>query len=131
MRIKRLRLAMLALVTAGCARSDPPAPVSARPAARPYLNMPADEHGAIPTLLSETGAFIDTRALTPNPALLPYDLNVPFWSDGADKRRWIALPQGEPIHFATTGEWGLPARHRVREALRAPGSAPRNAPARS
>ena len=28
------------------------------------------------------------------PGLIPYDLNAPFWSDGAAKRRWISVPHG-------------------------------------
>ncbi len=76
--------------------------------------MPDDPHGAIPKLLSETGAFADLRNLTPNPRLIPYDLNVPFWSDGAEKARWIAPPYRdgtlpEKIDFAATGEWKFPA----------------------
>ena len=39
---------------------------------------------------------------------MPYDLNVPFWSDGAEKSRWICLPPGELISFSTNGEWGFP-----------------------
>jgi chitobiase/beta-hexosaminidase-like protein len=34
---------------------------------------------------------------------------VSFWSDGAAKKRWIALPPGERISFAPTGPWRFPA----------------------
>src|SRR5689334_4891427 len=71
-----------------------------RPAGRAYLNMPPTPQGTVPALLSQTGAFEDVRALKPVPGLLSYDLNVPFWSDGAEKRRWIAIPPGEKIDFA-------------------------------
>ncbi len=46
--------------------------------------------------------------LAPAAALLPYDLIVPFWSDGAAKTRWISVPGGEKIKFAATGEWSFP-----------------------
>jgi uncharacterized repeat protein (TIGR03806 family) len=75
--------------------------------------MPTGEGAALPRLLSETGAFRDARALVPVDGLIPYDLNVSFWSDGATKTRWISVPnqKGAPataIHFSPTGEWGFP-----------------------
>jgi mono/diheme cytochrome c family protein len=69
-----------------------------------------------PSLLSQTGAFIDTTNLVPNPALLPYTVNSPLWSDGAEKTRWLAVPNngapytsGEQISFVSTGEWVFPS----------------------
>ncbi|MEO0446802.1 MAG: PQQ-dependent sugar dehydrogenase, partial [Verrucomicrobiota bacterium] len=38
----------------------------------------------IPSLLSETGLFTDTAALTPSPGVLPYEINAPPWQDGAE-----------------------------------------------
>lgn len=67
-----------------------------------------DAAAAFPTLLSETGLFTDTAALVPNPGLLPYDVNVELWSDGARKQRWLALPRGKTIDFATEGAWTFP-----------------------
>src|SRR4051794_41256274 len=75
-------------------REDRPQGLRQRPAAKAYLGLPADGQARPPALLSQTGAFEDTRALTPSPALIPYDVIVPFWSDGAEKKRWIALPGG-------------------------------------
>jgi uncharacterized repeat protein (TIGR03806 family) len=72
------------------------------------LRMPANENGGIPKLLSQTGAFRDVATLTPADTLVPYDLNVPFWSDGAEKTRWACVPPGEVIHFTPTGEWSFP-----------------------
>jgi uncharacterized repeat protein (TIGR03806 family) len=43
----------------------------------------------------------------PDDALIPYDLIVPFWSDGAAKLRWVSVPI-EKIKFAPTGEWIFP-----------------------
>jgi uncharacterized repeat protein (TIGR03806 family) len=70
--------------------------------------MPQSADGKIPQLLSQTGAFTDTAKRIPAEGLIPYGLNVPFWSDGADKSRWMALPAGK-IGFAATGEWQFPA----------------------
>jgi uncharacterized repeat protein (TIGR03806 family) len=77
-----------------------------KPAA--YLHMPDRADGPLPALLSETGAFKDTRQLIPTDGLLPYELNVSFWSDGAHKQRWMSLPDAR-IGFATRGEWTFPA----------------------
>ena len=63
----------------------------------------------VPATLSATGLFQNTRALTPAPRLFAYEINAPFWSDHADKRRWIALPAGARIGFAERGDWSLPA----------------------
>jgi len=74
-----------------------------------YLSMPPDASGALPALLSQTGAFADTARLVPNDALIPYDLVVPFWSDGAEKIRYVTVPQDQHIKFAPAGEWSFPA----------------------
>jgi uncharacterized repeat protein (TIGR03806 family) len=73
------------------------------------MRMPPNTNGLIPRLLSQTGAFHDVASLEPADFLLPYDLNVPFWSDGAEKARWVYVPPGGIIHFSPTGEWGFPA----------------------
>lgn len=61
-----------------------------------------------PTLLSETGLFSDTAALTPAEGLIPYAPTVELWSDGAAKRRWLVLPEGGTIGFAEDGPWSFP-----------------------
>lgn len=64
---------------------------------------------ALPADLADTGAFADLPTLTPFPGIVPYDLNVPFWSDGAIKSRWFSLPSTN-LHMAFTadGLWGFP-----------------------
>ncbi len=76
-------------------------------ATRPYLHLPQTADGHIPALLSETGVFADVRALTPAPGLLPFELVLPFWSDGAVKTRMAAIPEGK-VRFSPTGEWKFP-----------------------
>jgi uncharacterized repeat protein (TIGR03806 family) len=61
------------------------------------------------TRLSDTGLFLDLGALEPAPGLIAYDVNVPQSADGAEMRRWIALPDGAEIEFAATGPWRFPA----------------------
>jgi hypothetical protein len=86
--------------------------LDSRPAAKAFLEMPETDRGDPPRLLSQTGAFKNTRDLTPANNLIPYDLNVAFYSDGAAKLRWLSIPQGNPsdsrIRFAPTGDWEFP-----------------------
>src|SRR5580692_6582731 len=82
--------------------------LSQRVETAPYLKMPERANGNIPALLSQTGVFSNTPARIVNPGLIPYDLNAAFWSDGAEKSRWIAVPRGQ-IAFSPTGEWRFPA----------------------
>lgn len=82
--------------------------LNSRPQAKAYLLMPERENGALPPLLSQTGAFKDTHSLTPGDSLIPYDINVAFWSDGAGKMRWVEVPDGQKIKFAPAGEWVFP-----------------------
>jgi uncharacterized repeat protein (TIGR03806 family) len=81
--------------------------LTARNAPHAYLHMPRLASGQFPALLSQTGAFNDARNLIPSDGLIPYDLVVAFWSDGAVKSRWAAVPSGQ-IRFAPTGEWSFP-----------------------
>lgn len=61
----------------------------------------------IPQLLSETGAFEDLRTLTPAPGVLPYEIRSPLWSDGADKQRWVSVPDNRPIDYDRKGPWSF------------------------
>jgi uncharacterized repeat protein (TIGR03806 family) len=71
------------------------------------LNIPADP-ADLPMLLSQTGAFRSLTDLRSSRGLVAYDVNSPLWSDGASKRRWMALPGAERITFSPTGEWRFP-----------------------
>jgi len=82
-----------------------------------YLNgnLPSTTTGTPPQLLSQTGAFSSLINLTPAPGVIPYDMIQPFWSDGADKSRWMAIPNNgshntnaERIQFSADGDWVFP-----------------------
>jgi uncharacterized repeat protein (TIGR03806 family) len=62
----------------------------------------------MPATLSATGLFTDTAALTPAPFLVDYSVNAPFWSDGAVKRRWFVLPDGQNVTFSANDNWSFP-----------------------
>jgi uncharacterized repeat protein (TIGR03806 family) len=48
--------------------------------------------------LAATGCIDVANPKKAAPSLVPYDVNSPLWSDGADKRRFLALPDGALIH---------------------------------
>ncbi|MHA7838045.1 MAG: PQQ-dependent sugar dehydrogenase [bacterium] len=80
-----------------------------------------------PELLSQTGLFVDTASLSPAAGLIEYEVTTPLWSDGAAKRRWMALPDGGKITFRSEDHWEFPigtvfVKH---FELEQPGSPPR------
>jgi hypothetical protein len=58
--------------------------------------------------LSETGLYADIRADALAPGVLPYRPQFELWSDGASKRRWIALPPGSRIDTRDMDNWQFP-----------------------
>ena len=62
----------------------------------------------LPATLGATGFFSDLATLTPSNRLLPYDVNAPFWSDRAVKKRFAAIPTNTTIGFQPTGDWSFP-----------------------
>ena len=68
-----------------------------------------------PQYLSQTGLFQNLQSLSPAQGVIPYDINEPFWSDGALKYRFIAIPNdgnpdndNERISFSEEGQWEVP-----------------------
>ena len=64
----------------------------------------------LPALLSQTGAFSNLSTLAPQPGVVAYDVNLPFWSDHAEKRRWFSIPDTtKDMQWATDANWQFPA----------------------
>jgi uncharacterized repeat protein (TIGR03806 family) len=108
-----LLMAALPLAALAIPSAQPAGGLAPRPQSKPYLLMPERAGGALPPLLSQTGAFADVRSLTPVESLIAYDIIVPFWSDGASKSRWMAAPNDascpmSKIEFRAAGEWRFP-----------------------
>jgi uncharacterized repeat protein (TIGR03806 family) len=61
-----------------------------------------------PDLLSETGCVNPADPRLPAAGLVPYTINAPFWSDGADKARYLAVPDGTRIGLADDGDFLFP-----------------------
>ncbi len=65
--------------------------------------------GVFPTSLSATGLFADLTDLSPGPGLVPYQVNLPFWSDHAIKSRWFVVPNGSSqFTWSEENPWTLP-----------------------
>ncbi|MBB5352164.1 glucose/arabinose dehydrogenase/regulation of enolase protein 1 (concanavalin A-like superfamily)/mono/diheme cytochrome c family protein [Haloferula luteola] len=73
------------------------------------LDRGATEPGEpLPATLSATGIFQNLTTLEPGDQLIPYEINAPFWSDGAVKTRFAMIPAGTTVGFHATGGWDFP-----------------------
>lgn len=86
---------------AGCGISDcPPVSVAAV--------------GHLPPVLSKTGLFAEADATTVlgersiAAGVQAYAPRFELWADGADKRRWLALPEGTKIDTSDMNDWRFP-----------------------
>jgi len=62
----------------------------------------------VPTSLAATGCVDAADPTKPAAGLIPYRLNAPFWSDGAVKDRWMALPDGQSLTLDADGDVVFP-----------------------
>ncbi len=66
--------------------------------------------GNIPAKLSASGLYTDIAERRVAAGIIPYSINAPLWSDGAEKERFIALPGRTQIDFARDSAWTFPAQ---------------------
>lgn len=66
------------------------------------------EEVGFPNLLSETGCVDPENPEKIASGLLYYDVNLPLWSDGLDKRRWLAFPESGDVGISPLGDLDLP-----------------------
>ncbi|MCW1925733.1 ThuA domain-containing protein [Luteolibacter arcticus] len=73
------------------------------------------QNSIFPATLSATGLFTNVATLATIPALIPYEVNMPLWSDGTEKQRWMMIPgdgtpnmPAERITYSGSGRWNLP-----------------------
>ncbi len=78
-----------------------------------YRIVPSDEPENTfedwPVKLSQTGLYESTAERQPSAELVPYEINAPFWSDGATKQRFFRLPEGAKLGYRQDGNWEVPA----------------------
>jgi uncharacterized repeat protein (TIGR03806 family) len=66
---------------------------------------PAASLPPFPRKLSETGLFSSVVKHQVAPGVIPYEINAPFWSDGAHKERFFALPDAAQVAFHESKDW--------------------------
>ncbi len=62
----------------------------------------------LPRRLSETGLYSNIATGELSPGVLAYTPQFALWSDGAEKRRWMLLPNAEQIDTGNMDEWLFP-----------------------
>jgi glucose/arabinose dehydrogenase len=68
-----------------------------------------DLDSSFPETLSATGIFSNLTTLTPTPGVVPYEVNLPFWSDHALKQRWFAIKNTtDVINYSAKEPWTFP-----------------------
>ena len=76
-----------------------------------YKLIPSDaeDQNTIPRRLSNTGCVDKDNPTQFEDSVTPYAITLPFWSDGAKKDRYFALPDGERIRIKEkSGAWEFP-----------------------
>jgi hypothetical protein len=101
----RLAITAITLATAGCH--------DLFDRALPYVCPASTSIDALPDQLSQTGLYADLAGDVIAPGVLPYRPRFELWSDGAAKRRWLALPAGAPIDTADPDDWQFPDGTRI------------------
>ncbi|ROT94942.1 hypothetical protein EB810_07290 [Altererythrobacter sp. FM1] len=75
---------------------------------RGAVNDAVIAEAGLPRTLSEYGFFTDAAAQIPTARVTPYRLNTPLWSDGAEKLRFVYVPQGTQAKADGEGLIDLP-----------------------
>jgi uncharacterized repeat protein (TIGR03806 family) len=74
--------------------------------------VPEDPSGgddeSFPRRLSETGCMDPSDPRQPGPGLVPYRPIAELWSDGAEKERWLAIPDGTQLALDPDGDFRFP-----------------------
>ena len=130
--LSRRHIVVAALFCLACSsappvESDPPLPVDsseeecvnsipADPMPEPvdaFGEEPPSREDSLPTLLSETGLYTDIATKSIDPVVLGFTPQFQLWSDGAEKSRWVYLPECDTIDSADMDDWRLPVGTRL------------------
>ncbi len=118
-----MRVAVVAMlgmlsVVASCGESGTAVPdavvgVDAPDAPPPDASLCGATNLAAPTRLADTGLCIDAACAAACPGVEVFAPQYALYTDGAMKRRWIALPGGTTIDTADMNYWKFPVGTRV------------------
>ena len=64
--------------------------------------------GSMANSLSDTGCVDNANPMQAASGLIPYSVNNPLWSDGADKERYLSLPDNTRVTLETNGDFNFP-----------------------
>jgi hypothetical protein len=78
-------------------------------------SLPTDE--AAPETLSATGLYADIASKTLTATVQPFEPQYLLWSDGADKERWVYLPECGQIDSSDMNDWSFPVGTRFWKAF--------------
>lgn len=86
--------------------------------ARPVADAPVHASAPVarvrpPARLAETGLYADFAARELAGDVVAFEPQYPLWTDGALKRRWIALPEGAAIDAGDVDAWDFPIGTRL------------------
>lgn len=73
----------------------------------------AERTRELPQQLSQTGLYGDIATGELAPGVMAYTPQFGLWSDGAEKQRWILLPEGRQIDTSNMDEWVFPEGTKV------------------
>lgn len=71
-------------------------------------DCPTLPSGTLPEELYCTGLYADFESKTPARGVREFAPAHQLWSDGADKTRWVFLPQGSTIDASDPNDWRFP-----------------------
>ena len=62
----------------------------------------------LPIWLSETGLYSDISTETLSESVIGFEPQYPLWTDGAEKQRWLLLPDGTQVDTEDDETWIFP-----------------------
>src|SRR5688572_24491791 len=95
-RLARFSVALLAVALAACGEAE----------------GPGSSAWAPPPRLAEAGLFSDITNKVVASAAIGFQPAYALWSDGADKQRWVVLPEGGAIDSSDPDHWRFPVGSR-------------------
>lgn len=109
--VSSMLLIVLAVTASRCQPAGEVADGATSPEAEPPRAPPAPP--PLPSRLSETGLYVGGGTTRVDPAHLSFSPQYPLWTDGATKRRFLALPRGTWIDASNPDAWRFPAGTRI------------------
>jgi hypothetical protein len=99
------------LLVSACGSDDEASVDAGPPDARPTPDAPPvdpADASLMPDSLAQTGLYSDFANETLAPGVVEYTVNYGLWADGAEKRRFVFLPDGATINTIDMDFWSLP-----------------------